>query len=94
MEQNNAIREEVLRKGEAIYLDTLKQNLEVDHMGKYVAIDVNSQAYLLDADKSVLIKKAQEAFGKKLFYMVQVGNLEEPSINFRDRKNVAWIFAH
>lgn len=86
-------RGEVLKKGEAIYLGTLRDELETTHLGAYVAIDVDSSEYVIDTDKLNAIKKAQETFGHKLFYIVQVGNLEEPTINFRERKNVAWIFS-
>jgi hypothetical protein len=93
MEFSSGPQGEVLQKGEAFYLGTLKNTLESEHMGEYVAIDVDTNEYLVDAEKSNAIKRAQEKFGQKLFYIVQVGGLEEPTINFRERKNVAWIFS-
>ena len=62
-------------------------------MGEYAAIDVDSGEHIVDKDESRAIERAQETFGQRLFYIVQIGNLKEPTINFRERKNVAWIFA-
>ena len=83
---------EVLTKGEHIYLKNLKEELEKDHLGEYVAIDVDTGIYILDPNRLALVKKAQAQFGDKLFYTVQIGNLSEPTINFRERQNVSWIF--
>jgi hypothetical protein len=84
---------EVLEKGERLYLNSLKQQLEAAHTGDYVAIDVESGKHIVETNKIQAIKKAQESFGEKLFYIVQIGDLSEPTVNFRERTNVAWIFA-
>ncbi len=86
-------RGEILEGGEKFYLESLKSHLEKEHTGEYVAIDVDSKKYIVDANKMSAIKRAQNDFGEKLFYIVQIGNLNEPTVNFRERKNVAWFFA-
>ena len=92
METSNKDFGEILKKGEALFLSTFKKELESEHMGDYAVIDVDSKKYIIDSNKIQAIKKAQGEFGNKLFYIVQVGYLDEPTVNFRERKNVAWIF--
>lgn len=89
----NVSRGEVLKKGEKIYLETLRKVLEPTHTGAYVAIDVDTGQHLVESSELGAIKRAQEEFGDKLFYIVQIGNLSEPTINFVERKNVAWFFS-
>ena len=89
----NQNRGEVLKKGEEIYLGALRKELEAAHMGEYAAIDVDSGNHIIESNELNAIKRAQKEFGEKLFYIVQIGNLNEPTINFRERKNVAWIFS-
>jgi hypothetical protein len=84
---------EVLEKGEALYLNTLKQELEKSHDGEYVAIDVETGTYVIEPTKLGVITHAKKEFGDKLFYMVQIGNLLEPTANFRERHNVALLFS-
>ena len=83
----------VLTKGESIYLEKLRPVLEKDHEGDYVAIDVDTEDYLIDKSRMSVVLRAKQQFGDKLFYTVRVGNLIEPTINFKDRKNVAWLFS-
>ncbi len=85
-------RGEVLERGEKFYLEELKSRLEKEHVGEYVAIDTDSKQYIIGSNKMSVIRQAQKDFGEKLFYIVQVGDLSEPTANFRERENVAWFF--
>lgn len=82
----------ILTDGEAFYFESLKNKLEKNNFGEYLVIDVDSKQYVLNKNKIEAIDEAERKFGKKLFYIVQVGYLDEPTVNFRERKNVAWIF--
>ena len=93
MEPHNGSKADVLVKGEAIYLDTLKDELEKTHRGEFVAIDVDTGKHIIDADRLQAIERGHKEFGDKLLYMVQVGNLDEKTTNFRENKNVAWLFS-
>jgi hypothetical protein len=94
MESKYKNQAEVLSKGEALYLERFKDALEKEHDGEYLAINVDTEDYLLGIDKLALVKKAQETFGSsKLFYIVQIGNLMGPTVNFRARQNASWIFS-
>src|SRR5919198_2430957 len=81
--------EEIIRAGEKFYFDELKEKLEKESMGQYAVIDVEQKQYRVDADELVAIQKAQQDFGNKLFYIVQVGTLKHPTMNFMTEKH-AW----
>ena len=84
--------EEIIKAGEKFYFDELKEKLEKENMGQYAVIDVEQKKYRIDPDELVAIKKAQQDFGNKLFFIVQVGSLKHPSTNFMTKK-YAWNFS-
>ncbi len=75
--------------GQKFYVEELKTNLERNHMGEYVVIDVSERKYEIDADRLVAVEKARKKYGEKLFYIVQIGNDAIPSINYTE-KEYAW----
>src|SRR5919201_7083407 len=81
--------EEITKAGEKFYFDELKEKLEKENMGQYAVIDVEQKKYRVDPDELVAIQKAQQDFGNKLFFIVQIGNLKYPSTNFMTKK-YAW----
>ena len=84
--------EEIVRAGEKFYFDELKEKLESENMGQYAVIDVEQKQYRVDPNELVAIQKAQQDFGNKLFFIVQIGNLKYPSTNFMTKK-YAWDFS-
>jgi hypothetical protein len=83
--------DEIIRAGEKFYFEELKEKLERENMGQYAVIDVEQKKYCVDPDELVAIQKAEKDFGEKLFYIVQVGSLKRPSMNFMTEK-YAWNF--
>ena len=77
--------EEIAQMGEKFYFDELKDTLESDKRGQYVVIDVMNKKHVVDPDKLVALQRAEEDFGKQLFYIIQVGNLQKPNANFKKR---------
>ncbi len=75
--------------GQKFYVEELKTNLEQNHMGEYVVIDVDERKYEIDADRLVAVKKAIKKYGEKLFYIIQIGNDAISSINYT-KKEYAW----
>lgn len=84
--------DDILRSGERLYLDRFKGELEADHMDAYAVIDTEAEEYVVHENKLRAIELAKEKFGDKLFYTVQVGSLDKPSVNYRATQNVAWNF--
>lgn len=84
--------EDILRKGERLYLDRFKGELEKSSYGHYIVIDVDDERYVVASTKLQAITEAKERFGDRLFYTVQIGNLEHPTVNHRQSNLHAWNF--
>lgn len=83
--------EDISRLGEKFYTEKLKEKLEKEHMGKYAVIDVEKSKYYIDADRLVAIEQAQKMSRDTLFYIVQIGSIQNPGMNFNAKK-YAWNF--
>lgn len=76
------IPEEIATKGEEIYEKELKDNLEPQESGKYVAIEVESKKYFIGSTKEEALDKAQEVFPDKIFFVRKIGELERVSSKY------------
>jgi hypothetical protein len=88
---NNFSLEDIARIGEKFYLDSLKTSLEITDMGKYVVIDVEEKKHVVDTDRLTALEKAKTEFGDKIFYVTQIGMLQQPTVNYLAKKH-AWNF--
>ena len=61
--------EEITKLGEEIYLKELKGNLEKEHMGEYVVIDVDTKHYFVDSDSLVALEKAKRNIQTKSSFL-------------------------
>lgn len=84
--------DQLLKRGEALYLEKFRTKLEKSDFGKYAVIDVENERYVIDEDKLAAVEKATADFGDNLFYIVQIGNLDTPTKNFRGHALPAWGF--
>ncbi|MBI5399312.1 hypothetical protein HZB07_01655 [Candidatus Saganbacteria bacterium] len=84
--------EEITKIGEKFYTEELKEGLERSNLGQYVVIDVETKKYDLDADRLVAVERARKSFGDKLFYIIQIGSVQNSNINFTAKKKYAWDF--
>lgn len=87
----NTSPEEVTKRGEEIYFNELKSKLESTNKGDYVVIEVVSKKYFIDKDLLNALNKAKEKYPDKLFFIVQIGTLQNTSMGYRKQKN-AWLF--
>lgn len=83
--------EEIAKLGEKFYLEELRETLEKQYMGQYAVIDVEQKKYQIDPDRLIAVEKAKKEFGDKLFYIIQIGSTQNPSLNFSAKK-YAWHF--
>lgn len=73
--------EEIITIGEKIYFEK-KNELEKNHFGKFVVIDVDTQDCIVNKDKTTAIQQAEKKHPGKLFFIAQIGNLKtQPNIN-------------
>jgi hypothetical protein len=83
--------EEISKLGEKFYAEELKEKLEKTHLGQYAVVDVEQKKYSVSQDRLAAIEEAKKKFGEKLFYIVQIGSRQNPSVNYSAKK-YAWIF--
>ena len=83
--------EEISKLGEKFYTEKLKEKLEKENMGQYAVIDTEQGKYYIDADRLVAVEKARKEAGDKLFYIIQIGSIQNPGMNFSAKK-YAWNF--
>lgn len=67
------IRSEVIARGQLIYNEKLKANLEQEHMGCYVAIDPETGRYFLGATSAEALSAAHDALPLAYFYLMRIG---------------------
>ena len=63
---------EIAQKGRQVYQKISKQ-IEKDHSGDFVAIEVDSGEYFLGQTQIEAIEKAKESFPTKIFYLMKIG---------------------
>jgi len=65
--------EQIADKGEQIYKARYQQEYEQQHLGKFVAIEIDSgEAFLADTPEEA-IEAAQRARDRGLFHLIKVG---------------------
>ena len=67
------MREDLVERGQAFYDEQLKEKLEPEHTGRYVAIEPDSGRYFLDDTGSGALNAALAAIPDGLFYLARVG---------------------
>jgi hypothetical protein len=66
--------EEIGRRGEALYNAGIRQKVETrENIGKFLAIDLDTGHYELDADIHAAVARGLEANPDGLFYFVRIG---------------------
>jgi|SRR3989338_10306397 len=63
---------EIAHKGEEVYQKIGKQ-IEKEHSGDFIAIEVESKKYFLGRTQVEAIEKAKKIFPTKIFYLMKVG---------------------
>lgn len=71
---NNILSPEIIaERGEKIYQEQLKDILEKDHQGAFVAIDVESGKYFLGQSPEEAIENAKKEVPDKIFHLIRIG---------------------
>ena len=78
---------EIIRRGEIKY-DELKIELEKDHHGKYVVIEVESGKHFIGDTRDEATIEARKSFPNKVMFIKRIGQVEKisrhfPSPNFK-----------
>ena len=69
----SVMRENLVERGRAFYDEHLKEELEPEHTGRYVAIEPESGRYFLADTGSGALEAALAEMPDSLFYLARVG---------------------
>lgn len=65
--------EEVSERGEAIYAQQIRSQVEAGNRGKYVVIDIHTNNYEVDSDYHIALSHAKAKHPDGLFYILRIG---------------------
>ncbi len=88
--QSNLSADEVTKAGEKYYFDILKEKLEKTNNGQFLVLEVESKKYFINEDLMVALNEARKEFRSKLFFIVQIGTLQKPTMNYK-KENYGWL---
>jgi hypothetical protein len=69
-----AIREETITRGKRIYEESLREVLEPENTGRYVAIEPKTGNYFLGDTSAEALGSAHDALPESHFYLVRIGH--------------------
>ena len=67
-------RSEIERRGEILYQNQVKQRVEPQHIGDFIALDINSGDYCVDADELTALRGLRRLQPNARVYFARVGS--------------------
>jgi hypothetical protein len=71
--QQRYSKEEIARRGDAIYDSQVRPNLKPEHKGKFVALDIETGAYEVAKDELVAVDRLRSRIPDAQVWLVRVG---------------------
>lgn len=65
---------EIAERGQALYEHDIRDKLDSSARGKFLALDIETGEYEIDADARAALKKAQTKRPEAALYLVRVGH--------------------
>ncbi len=69
-----AASDQLAESGQRLYDERLRQQLEPEHNGEFVAIEPESERYFLGSTGLAALRAGRSAMPDKLFYLLRVGS--------------------
>lgn len=73
MLQTRYTDEEVVRRGEALYEKRIKPEVKDTDQGKFLALDIESGAYEIDANELTALNRVKSKNPDAVLYMLRIG---------------------
>lgn len=73
MLQTRYTDEEVVRRGEALYEKQIKPEVKDTDRGKFLALDIESGAYEIDANELTALNRVKSKNPDAVLYMLRIG---------------------
>ncbi len=64
----------IAARGQALYDDHVRELVEPSHVGKYVAIDIDSGAFEVDSDRVAAIDRVKARDPDAAVYLLRIGH--------------------
>jgi hypothetical protein len=78
-------------RGEKIYNENYKTAFEVEHPGKFVAIDIQSKQAFLGGSAEDALDAARKASPQGLFHLIKVGSQGAFRVSYNRNENLDWL---
>ena len=65
--------EQVVRRGQELYEERIRPELDEDERGKFVVVDIETGDYEVDADELRALKRAKAKNPEAVLYMLRLG---------------------
>jgi hypothetical protein len=72
--ENREPSDALSENGQRLYDERLREQLEPEHTGEFVAIEPDSERYFLGDTGLAALRAGREALPDKLFYLLRVGS--------------------
>lgn len=66
-------KEEVVRRGQALYEQTIREKVEEPNRGKFLVLDVETGEYEIDADELAALDRAAAKRPDPFLYLIRIG---------------------
>lgn len=83
--------DEITKRGEEIYINELKDELEKNKLGNYVVIEVKTKKHFVNKDLVAALETAKKEFPQDLFFIVQIGKLRTTLLK-NQYQQYDWLF--
>jgi hypothetical protein len=79
-------KEEFAQRGDAIYEKEVRPQLKADDVGRFAAIDIESEMYEVDADEMKAGSKLRKRIPDAQIWMVRIGSRSVHRLGGRERR--------
>lgn len=79
--------DELVEGGQRFYDEHLRQSLEPEHTGRYVAIEPDSGRYFVADTGTEALLDARQSLPESLFYLTRVGHAAADTLSGYGRRN-------
>lgn len=73
MSARRLTKDELARRGREIYERDIRHEVEKDHDGEFLVVDVETGDYAVDEDQDLAFERAEAKNPEGLFYLMRVG---------------------
>jgi hypothetical protein len=73
----------VVRRGQAYYDQRLRDRLEPEHKGKFLALNVETGEYEMDSSEMTVIERANARWSPNVTYIMRIGHPAAHRLGFR-----------